>query len=182
MGSRLAAALAQYSLASPIANKVGVTIRTFTFYGRRDMKLATGLLLFCVIGTIAADDPKKTDDADAFKGAWKTVSVTERGQPVPPEIAKKIKFRFDGKNYVNTLDDMVEEGGYTIDASKTPRTIDFDIKTGDDKGKKQLGIYKFDGDKITIVVAMAGSNDRPTTFKSEAGSDLVEFVLEREKA
>lgn len=145
------------------------------------MRPATGLLFFCVIVAVAADDPKKTDDAETFKGSWKTVSVTERGQAAPAEIADKIKFQFDGKSYVNKLDDMVEEGGYTIDASKTPKTIDLDIKTGDDKGKKQIGIYKFEGTKLTIVVAMAGSKDRPTSFKSEAGSEVIEFVLEREK-
>jgi uncharacterized protein (TIGR03067 family) len=144
------------------------------------MRLATRVLLFCAIATIAADEPKRTDDAEAFKGEWKTVSVTERGQPVAAETVKKIKFRFDAKSYVNTLDDMVEEGGYAVDGSKTPRTIDFDIKTGDDKGKKQLGIYKIDGDKITIVVALPGSTERPTSFKS--GPEVVEFVLEREKA
>jgi uncharacterized protein (TIGR03067 family) len=145
------------------------------------MNHATPVVLLCVISALAADDPQKTDDAEALKGNWKTISVTERGQAVPAEIAQKIKFQFDGKSYVNKLDDMVEEGGYTIDASKTPKTIDLDIKTGDDKGKKQIGIYKLDGPKLTIVVAMAGSKERPTSFKSEAGSEVIEFVLEREK-
>jgi uncharacterized protein (TIGR03067 family) len=145
------------------------------------MRPAIGVLILCAFGAIAADDPQKTDDAEAFKGDWKAVSVTQSGQAVPAEIATHVKFHFDGKSYVNKLDDMVEEGGYTIDPSKTPKTIDIDIKTGDDKGKKQLCIYKLDKDKLTIIAAKAGATERPTSFNSEAGSEVIEFVLEREK-
>jgi uncharacterized protein (TIGR03067 family) len=145
------------------------------------MRLATPVLLLCLIGPMAADDPKKTDDAETLKGNWKAVSLTQSGQAVPAEIASHLKFKFDGKSYVNKMEDMVEEGGYTIDATKTPKTIDFDIKTGDDKGKKQFGIYKIEGEKLTIVVAKPGSKDRPNSFKAEAGAEVAEVVLEREK-
>jgi uncharacterized protein (TIGR03067 family) len=145
------------------------------------MRMATALLLLCVIGPIAADDPKKTDDAETLKGNWKAVSLSQSGQAVPAEIASHLKFTFDGKSYVNKMDEMVEEGSYAIDATKTPKTIDFDIKTGDDKGKKQLGIYKIEGDKLTIVVAKPGGNERPASFKAEAGAEVAEVVLEREK-
>jgi uncharacterized protein (TIGR03067 family) len=146
------------------------------------MRLAKVALLFCAIGAIAADDPKKTDDAETFKGDWKAVSVvTQTGESIPADVAGQFKFNFDGKKYVNKFAEMVEEGGYTIDASKTPKTIDFEIKTGDDKGKKQLGIYKIEDGKLTIIAAVAGSETRPSSFKREAGAQVLEVVLEREK-
>jgi uncharacterized protein (TIGR03067 family) len=143
------------------------------------MSLANATVLLASIGFIGVDDPKK-DDADAIKGKWVAVSLKSAGQDLPDEVVKTFKFDFDGKKYLNTAVGQSEEGGYTIDSTKTPKTIDFDIKTGNDQGKKQLGIYKLDGGKLTIVAAAAGSTERPKLF--EAGADVaVLVVLEREK-
>jgi uncharacterized protein (TIGR03067 family) len=145
------------------------------------MRLTTTVLLVCAIGAMAADDPKK-DDAELFKGNWKVVSVKQAGQNVPAEILKTMTFNFDGKKYVQKAQGQVEEGNYSIDPSQSTKTIDLDIKSGPDQGKKQLGIYKFEDGKLTFVVAMAGSKDRPKSFKTEEGADVIEFVLDREKS
>ena len=55
---------------------------------------------------------------------------------------KSMTFKFDGKKYIQKVRDLSEEGNYSIDPSQSPKTIDLDIKTGNDKGKKQVGIYK----------------------------------------
>jgi uncharacterized protein (TIGR03067 family) len=145
------------------------------------MRLRIAAILFCVAGTIAADEPKKTDDAEQLKGDWKVASAKRGGEDVPAEFVNALKISFDGKNYVNTAGDMVEEGSYTLDATQSPKTIDFDIKKGPDAGKKQLGIYKLDGSKLKITVAEAGSKERPKSFESKEGDGNVEFVFEREK-
>ena len=75
----------------------------------------------------------------------------------------------------------MEEGGYTIDASKTPKTIDFDIKKGQDQGKKQLGIYKIEDNKLTIIAAQPGSTERPKSLQPAASDAMLEVVLERVK-
>jgi uncharacterized protein (TIGR03067 family) len=144
------------------------------------MSFPNAALLLASIGFLAVDDAKK-DDADAIKGKWVAVSIKLRGMPAPDELVKSFKFNLDGKNYINTAGDQSEEGGYTLDSTKSPKTIDFDIKTGMDKGKKQLGIYKLDGDKLTIVASPAGSTDRPKSLEPEADSPAVVLVLEREK-
>jgi len=90
-------------------------------------------------------------------------------------------FKFDGEKYVQTVGPLSEEGNYTLDPSKTPKTIDLDIKTGMDQGKKQLGIYKIEDGKLTVIVAAAGSKDRPKSFQPAEGDDVLEFVLERAK-
>ena len=90
---------------------------------------------------------------------------------------KSMTFNFDGKKYTQKVQDESEEGDYSIDASQSPKTIDLDIKTGNDKGKKQIGIYKIEDGKLTFIVAKAGSKDRPKSFKPEKGADVIEFVL-----
>jgi uncharacterized protein (TIGR03067 family) len=145
------------------------------------MRLANAMLLLATIGFIAADEPKK-DDAEGLKGTWTAVSIMHSGQPAPDDLVKSFKFSMDGKSYTNTIGGQVmEEGSYTIDTTKTPRTIDFDIKTGNDQGKKQLAIFKLEGDRLTIVAAEAGSKERPKTLKHEASDSVLEATLERAK-
>jgi uncharacterized protein (TIGR03067 family) len=144
------------------------------------MSLANAILVLGSLGILIVDDVKK-DDADVIKGKWAAVSVKYSGSEMPDDLVKSFKMDFDGKKYLNTAMGQSEEGGYTIDSSTTPKTIDFDIKSGNDQGKKQLGIYKLDGGKLTIVAATAGSTERPKSFEPEAGAQTLVLVLEREK-
>ena len=145
------------------------------------MKLANAVVLLSAVAFIAADEPKK-DDAEALKGNWSAVSLKEGGRSAPDDLIKKFKASFDGKGYTNIVEgDVIEVGDYTIDASKTPKTIDFDIKKGQGEGKKQLGIFQIDGDKLTLVVAVPGSPDRPKSIKPENADPVSELVLERAK-
>ena len=145
------------------------------------MRLASAILILSAAGLVAADDPKK-DDAELVKGKWSAVSMSMGGKPVPDDFVKNFKFNMDDKSYTNLMGtDVAEEGEYKIDSSKSPKTIDFDIKKGQDAGKKQLGIYKIDGGKLTIVAAMAGSDERPKSFKVEPESNVFELVLEKAK-
>jgi uncharacterized protein (TIGR03067 family) len=130
---------------------------------------------------IAADDPKK--DAEALKGNWTAASIKHAGQALPADQAKTFKLTFDAKTYTNKVgDEFLEEGGFTIDPSKTPKTMDFDIKKGPDEGKKQLAIYQLDGDKLTIVAAFPGATERPKSLKPEASAEVIEAVFERTKS
>jgi uncharacterized protein (TIGR03067 family) len=145
------------------------------------MRIANLVLVLCAVGSLAADEPKKKD-ADSLKGKWSAVSISFDGTPAPEERVKAFKLNFDDKSYTNLMGEEVEEeGDYKIDATKSPKTIDFDIKKGPDMGKKQLGIYKLEGDKLTIVAASAGSDDRPKSFTVEPNSKVLELVLEKTK-
>jgi hypothetical protein len=43
-----------------------------------------------------------------------------------------------------------------------------------------LGIYKFEGDKLTLFIANPGQ-ERPTEFKGKPGARTVMLVMERAK-
>jgi uncharacterized protein (TIGR03067 family) len=145
------------------------------------MRIASAMLILSAIGFVSADDAKK-DDAESLKGQWSVVSVSTGGQAVEADLIKDLKMAFDDKTYTVTgSEPFPEEGNYTIDASKSPKTIDFDIKKGQEAGKLQLGLFKIDGNKLTIVVSRAGSTERPTSLKVEPGSPITEIVLEKAK-
>jgi uncharacterized protein (TIGR03067 family) len=146
-----------------------------------EMRTATTVLVLAAIGFIGADDPKK-DAKPTLKGNWTAVSLKAGGQEAPADEAKKMKFGFEDATYTNSSgDDYMEEGAYTTDTSKTPNTIDFDIKKGPDAGKKQLGIFKIEGDTATLVVALAGSTERPKSFKPDDSENMIVAVIERVK-
>ena len=145
------------------------------------MRFTHVVLVVAVVCLIAADEPNK-DDAESLKGNWTAVSMKQNKQSLPDEFVKTFKLSMDGKNYTNTAGKEVqEEGGYVIDASNMPKTIDFDIKKGPDAGKKQLGLYKLEGDKLTIAVSPSDSTERPKSLNSDDSNDVMVVVLERVK-
>jgi uncharacterized protein (TIGR03067 family) len=67
---------------------------------------------------------------------------------------------------------------YTLDATRKPKWIDLTGKGG----KKMLGIYELDGDKLTICVNERDGGERSTQFASAADSpNDVLIVLKRDK-
>ena len=69
---------------------------------------------------------------------------------------------------------MGKDGTYTLDASKSPRQIDFI------RGKrKQLGIYELDGGRLKPCVGP--SDDRPSDFTTKTRTEHSMFVLKRKQ-
>src|SRR5258708_5224531 len=129
---------------------------------------------------LAADVPDKASkkDLDKLEGVWKIKTIQKNGKDLPAELLADASLTFDGGKYTLSKDGkMVEEGTFTLDASKKPSTID--IQIGKDGGKK-IGIYQIDGDTFTEAIVPEGS-DRPTELVTKDGSPAVLVVLQREK-
>ena len=144
------------------------------------LALALGLLL-------AADAPTQDatkKDRDKLQGTWRVVSVDDGDKKAPADFWKRFSYTFQGDT-VRFLGDNTTPGAdltftYTLDAAKKPKAIDLKIiKSGDKKdiGKTQLGIYRLDGDSLTIC---AGDR-RPTEFAANAKLHTAVVVLKREK-
>lgn len=126
---------------------------------------AAGLVLYA--GAAFAD---AKSDLAALDGSWHLTSMAMDGKQAPPEAFGNFEFAVKGDGYrVSDAGRDVETGTVKLDPSKTPGELDFDIATGNDKGKKQLGIYKIEGEAFTFVVAAPGAPGRPKEFKSEGG-------------
>jgi uncharacterized protein (TIGR03067 family) len=148
----------------------------------RPVLLAVGLA--CLAGlaaATAAPAPKvaKEDKGDLKKleGDWTIESWTQFGQP----IAATWTWSFKGEKYTLDQGTNLEEGTIKLDPKKEPPVMDLDITGGNCRGKAQPGIYKLDGDTLTLCFAWPGDTDRPTEFASTADKRWVLITLKRAK-
>ena len=71
-----------------------------------------------------------------------------------------------------------EHGTYKLDAKKKPAEIDI---TPPKEDGTHLGIFKIDGDTLTICMSDKGASERPTKFESPEGSKVMLLTLKRAK-
>jgi uncharacterized protein (TIGR03067 family) len=97
------------------------------------------------------------------------VSGSSDGQPLPDEMRKLMKRVCKGDETTSLMAGQIYfKAKLTIDPSKKPKTIDFQMTEGVTKGKTQLGIYELEGDTFKSCFA-APSAERPTDFTTKPG-------------
>jgi uncharacterized protein (TIGR03067 family) len=138
------------------------------------------LVVLTTSPVLADDDVRK--ELQALQGKWKTVAGEAAGQPFPKDgIQFTMVIAADGKSTGKTPQDEFQFT-ITVNPQKNPKTIDNLHESGEQKGKRQYGIYKLDGDKFTVCVTPRGSPeaDRPKDFTTKDTTNVV-FVFERVK-
>jgi uncharacterized protein (TIGR03067 family) len=141
-------------------------------------------LLF--ISLLCQAPPPYRDPAEqaiaAQQGTWLATSSRRDGQDAPAEIVRTITrtvekdhvvWKRDGKNFAGTT--------IVLDPSRTPAAIDVIPDGGPAHGKRVLGIYKLEKDRLTICMADA-DQPRPREFKAEKGSKQTLMVFTRARA
>lgn len=147
-------------------------------------RLAFGLV-FLLCGVVTAqDDATKTAAFDVEKliGDWQYVAGVRVGEEVPAE-------RLVGTVSISEESFKVPGGpegdfvmSYEIDASKSPATIDFKIKSGPaPEGSPANGLIKLEGDKLWLCYEPTGG-DRPEKLESTPENGAFYFELERKKS
>src|SRR3954451_11854113 len=109
--------------------------------------LLVGLAL--VVGAPAKKDPAPKE-APTLMGEWLAESATTGGKPDNPPPGTTITFLADGKLKMNEGGgNGAENGTYKSDAKKDPAEIDIS-PSSDGKGPTMAGIYKIEGDTLTM--------------------------------
>jgi uncharacterized protein (TIGR03067 family) len=139
--------------------------------------LTTSLLLAADTG----DDVRK--ELKALQGKWKTVAMEVAGKPSPKDgiPAFTIVIAADGKS-TGQLPEEEFRFTLTVNPKKNPKTIENLHESGEQKGKRQYGIYKLEDDKFTVCMTPPGSaaGGRPKDFTTKDTTNVV-FVFERVK-
>ena len=149
------------------------------------MKLFTvwwcGLLIGAMATARAEDNPAIKKDMAQLQGEWSMVSGSADGQPMPDEMRKQMKRVCKGDEITVTAGaQLFFKAKVSIDPSRKPKTIDYEMTGGLTKGKKQLGIYELDGDTFRSCFGAPGA-ERPKDFTSQPGDMRTSSVWKREK-
>jgi len=140
-------------------------------------------LLLCLALSLSAPAPKEILKKDPpHVGSWSIEAVTLGGQPLPlPDSEMKtITFTAEGKVIREGAGKTEDGGTITVDLKKTPHEIDVVEAGGQQMGQTGKGIFKVEGDTITICMTI-GDGERPTKFESPAGSQNILFTMKRVK-
>jgi len=148
--------------------------------------LPAALIAIFVLGDANAQDDAVKKELAKLEGTWDIVSGVERGQPSSEQLLKNLKFVFKGTQLTFAGDDVMAKKvgkiAVKIDASTTPKCIDFDLKVDAGALKDRLleGIYEWKGDELKLCISEVAGN-RPLDFEAKEGSNRVLFVLKRQK-
>jgi uncharacterized protein (TIGR03067 family) len=125
------------------------------------------------VAFVAPGDKKGKTDQELIQGKWVVASGEKDGKEAPADIVGKLAFTFEGGTLTVRAG---EQAKFKLDATKKPKAIDITIEgKGDVKG-----IYELTGDTLKLCVGEPGT-ERPTEFKSPAGSRAVYVVFKRAK-
>jgi len=141
----------------------------------------TAAVVFGLVLAVGApgekDAPKK--EAPTVVGEWDSEKAVQGGMERPlPDGGIKITFTTDGKFLFKKGANDEQTGSYKADATKSPSEIDI---TPPNEDAPHIGIFKIDGDTLTICLADKGSTDRPTKFESPDGTKIMLITLKRVK-
>jgi uncharacterized protein (TIGR03067 family) len=121
------------------------------------------------------------DELERHQGTWSVTSSVYDGQPASEPVVRSIRrivagdhvvWERDGKSFAGT---KIE-----LDPAREPKAIDVIPDGGPDRGRRVLGIYKLQGDRLTICMAAPG-RPRPTEFRAEKGSGWTLRTFRRER-
>ena len=145
------------------------------------MRIITPVVVAMVLVGIAVAEQDTKKEMAKLEGDWSMVSGEASGQTLPEEAVKSGKrVCKDGETTIIISEKVYFKAKVTIDPSKKPKAIDYEMTDGPTKGKTHLGIYELDGDTVKFCFASPGK-DRPTEFTSKEGSGNTLSVWKRDK-
>lgn len=128
-----------------------------------------------------ADKPSDKDLA-SLQGEWRMVSGSADGYALSEDDTHNFKrVCKDDVTTVTNGDQLYLKAKFKLDASKSPKAIDYDFIDGPTKGKKQLGIYEIEGDTVKFCFGAPGA-ERPTDFSCKSGDKRTLSIWKKVKS
>ena len=117
--------------------------------------------------------------ATEFEGDWNMLAGVMDGKAMDASLLQWVKRVTHGnQTTVVAGPQTMLKVEFTFDPAPSPQTIEYRNLAGAHKGKTQQGIYKFEGDVLTVCIAAPGVA-RPREFASTAGDGRTLTVWKR---
>jgi uncharacterized protein (TIGR03067 family) len=132
------------------------------------------------LATERADNPKDRDEyrgvviATELEGTWSVTSMVYNGGK--NEVTEE--WTFQGIQLIQSSNGK-ELGRGTFQAIPLKKLSEIDITSEASEGKPQKGVYRIEGDTLTICLDALMKDIRPTGFDAKKGSDHLLLVLKR---
>jgi uncharacterized protein (TIGR03067 family) len=117
-------------------------------------------------------------DLKKLQGAWNVTALEADGQKIPHAAIAGSQIVIERKKFTSIAMGAAYQGTVEIHATQSPKAFDLVFTAGPEKGNRNLGIYKLNGDIWTICLATQG-NQRPRKFATQAGAGIALETLER---
>ncbi len=110
------------------------------------MRIITPVVVVMVLAGIATAEQDAKKEMAKLEGEWSMVSGEASGQSLPEEAVKSGKrVCKDGETTITISGKVYFKAKVTIDPTKKPKAIDYEMTEGPTKGKTHHGIYELDG-------------------------------------
>jgi uncharacterized protein (TIGR03067 family) len=144
------------------------------------MKPRLVILVACGFVTFAAGKLRAADiesDLKKLQGEWVSVSYEEARSP---KDSRTVKLTFKGNKVTMNIAGKTEKDDCDLNVDEEPKWMDIVEREGIYVTSVNKGIYKLQGDTLTIC---HGGAIRPTKFEVRNGKFLVDslIVLERKR-
>jgi len=142
------------------------------------------MLTLIVALAALAEAPKGIDEAALKKlqGSWQVTAQEHGGKRSPAKELASLTLEVARSRFTTRDGGDVKEDAEVVhlDARATPAAVDLKITAGPDRDKVIKGIWKLDGEELTVCIAEPG-RERPKEFKGAEGMGQTLLAFKRAK-
>jgi uncharacterized protein (TIGR03067 family) len=137
---------------------------------------------FCLIPALAvAEKPSANSTEKDLQGTWQAVDAEGNGARLDEDKIKETQIVIESNTLGIKPDGEGRKTTFTVDAGKTPGTINLIPLDGGRKGSIVPGIYSMQDGQLKICINIWGKDPtrRPAEFKTQQGDGCVYVTLKR---
>jgi uncharacterized protein (TIGR03067 family) len=137
---------------------------------------------FCLTQALAVAEKSNPNDTEKnLQGTWQAVDGEGNGEKLDEDKIKETLIVIESNTLGIKPDGEGRKTSFTVDASKTPGTINLIPLDGGRKGTIVPGIYSMQDGQLRICINIWGKDParRPTEFKTQPGDGCVFVTLKR---